>query len=131
LQASLQLQLRLRLYTEALQTVAKLRKQRLDDKTSVELTSLTDQLKSLRDDGRRYELHGEMPAGSWGINLFRRHFHATISEGYISQVKLRCQKRYVSFAFNPDLEYQVASKDGNCYLELIGAPGTKFSLPQF
>ena len=131
LRASLQLQVRLRLYAEALQTVAKLRKQRLDDKTAGELTSLTDQLKTLRDDGRRYELQGEMPAGSWGINLFKRHFHAVVSEGYISQVKLRCQKRFVSFAFDPELEYQVASKDGNCYMEFIGAPGTKFSLAQF
>jgi TonB family protein len=129
--ACLQLQLRLKLYTEAMQTIAKLRKLGLDDKTAAELTTLTEQLRVLRDDGSRYEVQGDMPAGGWSINLFKRHFRAAVSEGYISQVKLRCQKRYVSFAFNPELEYQVASRDGSCYMELIGAPGTKFSLAQF
>jgi len=131
LRASLELQLKLRLYAEASKTVAKLRKLGLDDKTAAALTSLTDQLKKLRDDGSRYELQGEMPAGSWGIYLFKRHFHAAVSEGYISQVKLHCQRKYVSFVFNADLEYQVASEDGNCYMQLVGAPGTKFNLAQF
>jgi TonB family protein len=131
LRASLQLQLRLRLYAEASRTAGKLRKLGLDDKSAVELASLSDQLKKLRDDGSRYELQGEMPTGSWGLYLFKRHFHATVSEGYISQVKLRCQKKYVSFEFNSDLDYQVASKDGSCYMQLVGAPGTKFNLTQF
>jgi TonB family protein len=131
LRASLQLQLRLRLYAEASRTVGKLRKLGPDDKSAAELASLSDQLEKLRDDGSRYDLQGEMPAGSWGLYLFRRHFRATVSQGYISQVKLRCQKKYVSFEFNSDLEYQVASKDGSCYMQLVGAPGAKFNLTQF
>jgi hypothetical protein len=46
-------------------------------------------------------------------------------------VKLRCQKHYVSFTFDAKLSYDVASKDGDCHMEMIGAPGTRFVLVQF
>jgi hypothetical protein len=47
-------------------------------------------------------------------------------EGYISQVKLRCEKHDVYFAFDPNLQYQVASQDGDCWMELVGGPGLYF-----
>ncbi len=72
-----------------------------------------------------------MPEGTWHVHLFKRHFQAEVAEGYISQVKLRCQKHYVFFAFDPKLQYQVDSKDGDCSMELLGAPGTRFKLMQF
>jgi hypothetical protein len=46
-------------------------------------------------------------------------------------VKLRCQKHYVSFTFDAKLSYDVASKDGDCHMEMVGAPGTRFVLVQF
>jgi hypothetical protein len=46
-------------------------------------------------------------------------------------VKLRCQKHYVSFDFDPNLQYDVASKDGECEMEMIGTPGTRLKLMQF
>ncbi len=54
-----------------------------------------------------------------------------MSGGFISQVKLRCDKRYVYFSFDPKMECQVANADGKCSVELEGAPGTKFKFVQF
>src|SRR5882724_13069905 len=45
-----------------------------------------------------------------------------------SQIKLRCDKKYVFFQFDPALEYKVADKYGKCFIEVVGDPETKFEL---
>jgi hypothetical protein len=45
-------------------------------------------------------------------------------------VKLKCSKAFVSFAFDPQLQYEVQSKYGACELVLEGTPGTQFQLTQ-
>ncbi len=72
-----------------------------------------------------------MPEGTWYIHLFKRHFQAQVSQGHIAEVKLRCEKHYVFFAFDPTLRYEVAGKDGDCSMQLLGDPGTRFKLLQF
>ncbi len=131
LRVSMQLQVQMRLYAEALATFEKLQKLGMDKDTAARLTPVVEQLKQLRSDDAAYEITGAMPEGNWHLHLFKRHFRAKVSEGYISQVKLRCEKHYIFFAFDPGLEYQVASKDGDCWMELLGAPGTRFELTQF
>jgi hypothetical protein len=68
--------------------------------------------------------------GSWGVQLFRRHFSVTAATGAVSQVKLKCTRGLVSFAFDPALTYHVMEKYGECRLELEGAPGTQITLTQ-
>lgn len=131
LQVTLRLQVQLHLYAEALDTCRTLQKAGLDEKTAAQTRSLMEQLDKIRTDGSSYVVSGELPEGNWFLHLFKRHFQAEVSEGHIAQVKLRCQKHYVSFAFDAKLEYDVAGKDGDCWMELIGAPGTRFKLMQF
>ncbi len=131
LQLTIQLQLKMRLYAEALTTYERLQKAGIDKDTAARFKAAMDQVEKIRSDGSAYEVPGAMPEGSWHVHLFKRHFQAEVAEGYISQVKLRCEKHYVFFAFDPKLQYQVDSKDGNCSMELIGAPGTRFKLMQF
>lgn len=131
LQVSLQLQLNMRLYAEALKTFDRLKKAGVDEGTLARLTPAIEQVKKIRTDESSYEVQGAMPEGNWYLHLFKRHFQAEVSEGYISQVKLRCQKHYVFFAFDPKLQYQVDARNGDCTMELIGAPGTRFKLTQF
>ena len=82
-------------------------------------------------DGSTYEVSGSITDTGWHLHLFKRHFRAVVSEGYISQVKLRCAKNYRYFAFDPTLQYEINSKDGDCAIALDGAPGTQFKLTQF
>jgi hypothetical protein len=53
-----------------------------------------------------------------------------VSEGHVSEIKLRCDKRFVFYKFDPELKYEVASQYGKCGIELVGEPGTTFNLVQ-
>jgi TonB family protein len=71
------------------------------------------------------------PDGSWSLELFKRHFRVEVSEGHVSVIKLRCSKHYVSFVLDPNLDYEVKTGFGSCRMEMLGDPGTKFTLSQF
>ena len=130
--ASITLELNARDYAGAITTWKRLEKLSIEKSTEAQLRPVIEQLESLRSDGTAYPVSGLMtPEGQWHFHLFKRHFQALIGTGYISQVKLRCSKGYVFFAFDPKLEYEVASKYGDCWIELDGSPGTEFELIQF
>lgn len=130
--ARFSLEVRTRRYGEALETWHVLDKMGLDAKRTAPINAVVRQLTTLKSDDRRYEVSDVMPAqGSWSLDLFKRHFQLDVSDGYVSQIKLYCAKRYVYFAFDPKLQYDVDPKYGSCWMELLGAPGTKFNVFQF
>lgn len=126
-----QLELKGHQYAEAMTHWKRLKKLGVDKVTEAQMEPLIDQLQKLRSDNSKYEVPGVLLDGRWFLHLFKRHFQAVVDEGYISQVKLRCDKRYLYFAFDPKRRYEVASQDGSCSIELLGAPGTRFKLIQF
>jgi TonB family protein len=118
-------------YAEAMTTWTRLKKLGVDKEMESRIQPVIDKLERLRSDDTRYAVNGQMPDGRWFLHLFKRHFQAEVTAGFISQVKLRCDKHWVDFNFDPTLEYQVPSAYGNCTIELQGAPQTKFKLVQF
>jgi TonB family protein len=118
-------------YAEAIATWKRLQKMGIDTEAEAKIKPVIDQLDTLRSDDEEYGVSGVMPDGSWSLRLFKRRFHIEVAEGYISQVKLRCDKGYLYFAFDPKLRYEVNGKYGSCWMELLGAPGAKFTLFQF
>ena len=118
-------------YADVMKTWTRLQKMAVDQDTQARILPLIEQLKKLRTDDSQYEMAGQMPEGEWFVHLFKRHFQAIVSDGFIEQVKLRCDKRYVYFNFDPKLAYEVANADGNCSAEFEGARGTKFKLVQY
>jgi hypothetical protein len=48
----------------------------------------------------------------------------------VSEIKLRCEKQYVFFRYQPAVEYSVANRAGRCSMEVVGEPGTAFELIQ-
>jgi TonB family protein len=127
----MQLELKTHEYAEAMTTWKRLEKSGIDNNTATQLRSVGERLEKLRSDASAYEVSGLISDSNWYLHLFKRHFQAVVSEGYISEVRLRCDKHYVFFPFDSTLQYQVNSKDGNCSIELAGAPGTRFKLIQF
>ena len=127
----LKLELKTHDYAEVMKTWRRLQKLGVDPDTRARILPVIDQLKKLRTDDSRYDMVEQMPEGSLLVHLFKRHFQAIVSDGFIEQVKLRCDKRYVYFNFDPKLEYQIANADGNCSAEFDGARGTKFKLVQY
>ena len=120
-----------RRYGEALDTWRELEKMHLDAKSMSQMESLVEKLKALKTDGSAYAIADVMPQGSWSLELFKRHFHVAVSAGRVSVIKLYCAKRFVSFAFDPKLDYEVKARFGSCRMEMLGDAGTKFSVVQF
>jgi hypothetical protein len=87
-------------------------------------------LEKLRANDETYEIPGQISARSWHIHLFKRHFRIEVKEGLLTEIKLRCEKRYRFFPFDPKLLYEVSVKDGSCSIELDGEPGTAFKFIQ-
>jgi TonB family protein len=129
--ACLQLEVKTRDYAAAVGTWRRLSKLGVDKATEAQIAPVIDQLKRLQADSSSYDVQGLMPGGRWYLWLFKRHFAATVSEGSISEVKLRCEKSYVFFAFDPKKQYQVPSRYGSCAIEMEGTPGTRFTLTQY
>ncbi len=127
----MQLELKAHQYAEALTTWKRLEKAGIDKETAARLRETIAQVEKIRTDDSAYEVSGQITDRNWYLHLFKRHFHAAVSEGYISEVRLRCATRHWFFAFDAALSYEINSKDGQCSIELLGAPGTQFKLMQF
>jgi hypothetical protein len=127
----MQLELNAREYAEAITTWKRLEKSGVDKDTAAKAKLALDKLERIRTDDSSYAVSGSISESNWYLHLFKRHFQAVVSEGYISEVRLRCDNRHVFFPFDSTLQYNVASKDGNCSIELLGAAGTRFKLIQF
>ncbi len=105
LRECLKLELKIHDYAEALKTWDRLQKLHSDD--DAWMKPVLADLGKLRTDDRAYEVSGVLSDESWQINLYKRHFRITVSDGYIAQLKLLCSKRYASFAFDPKVQYPV------------------------
>ena len=62
--------------------------------------------------------------------MLKRRFRVQVASGRLSEIKLRCERNYLFFPYNPELEYKVEARSGRCSIELVGDPGTKFQLIQ-
>jgi hypothetical protein len=67
---------------------------------------------------------------TWFGRLFKTHFVISVADGAVAEIKLRCEKAYLFFKYQPDVQYSVSSKSGACGIEVVGDPGTKFDLVQ-
>ena len=120
-------------YERAVRTyrMLRLRAPDLDVAVIEALQTVVDQLEALRADDRAYTVPGDFGDDtSWSYNLFKDEFSIGDVQGDIAEIKLRCSKSYVFFRFQPDVKYKVAGGMNRCHLELVGNPGTTFSLTQ-
>lgn len=128
---TLKLDLNAHRYGEVLVIWKDLEKAGMNSRTAGQIKPVIDQLYQLSSNDVPYDITGSMPEGSWHVLLLKKHFRVKVPDGHISDVKLRCAKGFVRFAFDPDLQYKVASKYGGCSMELEGDRGTQFTLTQF
>jgi len=103
----------------------------VDQQSVAQMEPVIAHLKELRTNDAAYDVAGLVSeTGGWSLHLFKRHFQAVIETGSISDVKLKCAKGFVRFTFDPKLEYTVPERFGECTIELLGTPGTRFKLEQ-
>jgi len=125
--ACFKLELQTRQYAEAMKTWKHIQDSDID---TTELRPAIARLETLRSNDEAYEIPGEISERGWHLHLFKRHFRIEVAEGHVTQVKLRCDKRYQFFAFDPKVRYEVSDKDGSCSIELDGEPGSSFKFIQ-
>jgi hypothetical protein len=103
----------------------------IDKDTTAKYQVVVADLEALRTNDSPYSLEGAITDGKWFLHLFKHNFQAKVTSGALTEVKLRCDKHYYFFAYDADLQYQVNAHAGDCSIELLGAPGTRFDLIQF
>jgi hypothetical protein len=131
LAAALSLEVKTLRYGEAMSTWQLMQKRGVAPEIAAHWRSTIEQLEKVRTDDSSYELSGALTEEGWYVRLFKTHFRAAVSKGSISGVKLRCKRKFLSFDFDPNLQYEVHAQDGDCVLAFEGEPGTEFRLVQF
>jgi TonB family protein len=106
--------------------------QKMGDKVVVaQVDPIIEKMNAIRTSPASYDMTGVIEdVGNWSVQLFKKQFRASPSGGVISLVKLRCARGFVSFPFDPELQYTVPDKYGQCRLSLEGTPGTQITLTQ-
>ena len=118
-------------YHRALETYETLAQYELEEPVLAALETMVDRLERLRADDRAYSVPGDFgDLFSWSYSLFKDEFLFQDVDGEIEEIKLRCAKKYIFFRFNPDMKYTTNPDYQPCHLQLIGDPGTTFTLTQ-
>ena len=95
------------------------------------LHAVADKVQALRDDDTVYSVRGDFgELFSWSYNLYKDEFFLEDVEGEIEEIKLRCARKYVFLRFDPEVQYKIKEDYRPCHLQLIGDPGTTFTLTQ-
>lgn len=129
-QAALALEIQTQDYGRALTTWAALRDD-LDASRRAQWQKSIDQIEALRTEDKAFAVTGEITKGtSWYYLLLKNRFQLEVANGAVAEIKLRCNRQYVSFHFDPKLQYTIAGGDRGCWMEVVGDPGTKFQLVQ-
>lgn len=90
-----------------------------------------DQVSRLRESGPPVHFEAEIEKGnSWFDRLFRKNFEVVVLSGRVSEIKLRCEKKFIFFHYEPNVRYTVESQAGNCWVQVVGENGTKFGFVQ-
>jgi len=127
----LRLQVAAQNFSDALSTWETLLKAGVDQNTFAQIKPTIDRIEALRTDDRAYyEVPGRIVESSWSYRLFKNRFRFDVSEGKITDVKVLCEKKYVAFKFDAELDYRVSDRFGRCSLAISGEPGTQFKLIQ-
>ncbi len=67
---------------------------------------------------------------SWNGRLFKNTFALSVSHGTVSEIKLRCKKKYLFFKYEAGIQYTISPNAGDCSIEVVGDAGTTFDLLQ-
>jgi hypothetical protein len=90
-----------------------------------------DELMAIQQSDQVVRMSARIEKGtSWHGYLFKDHFEVSVAGGAVSEIKLRCKKQYLLFKYQPGVQYSTSSGAGECYIEVVGDPGTMFELAQ-
>ncbi|MCY4058059.1 MAG: energy transducer TonB [Gammaproteobacteria bacterium] len=118
-------------YQRAIETYEKLAEHPVEEAVLTPMRETVEQLETLRLDGRAYSVPGDFgDRFTWTFSLFKDEFLFEDVAGRVEEIKLRCAKKYLFHRFLPDIRYRVDQSFHPCHMQLIGDPGTTFTLTQ-
>ena len=130
--SQLQLQLNLRYYRDAAQTIDMLVKHETtsqDDKK--ELLAKLEAIEALKASDKTYEVDGLLDKnGNWSYKPLRNKFAVVDVDGVLNEYAIYCQKDLLRFAHKVDFEYTIDGTNGECLLHAVGKPNTTFTYLQ-
>ncbi len=86
----------------------------------------------LKSDKREFAITDKIGQKTyWRIGLLKQNFNVIQKTGTIEEIKLRCDKKYVYFPYEPDIYYEIPTSWGQCYISLIGVPESEFEFHQY
>lgn len=124
------LELKAKDFVSALSTWNKLQTIGADEASLAPFKKIMADVQALRTDNRTYSVPGKIDDGSWFYDLYKNRFHFNVSSGRIAEIKLRCEKQYIRFPYDPEMQYQIQNNFGVCHMQVLGDPGTTFELVQ-
>ena len=94
--------------------------------------SSRQQILALKDDNTAYAIDSVLDDnGYFSIRLHKQGIAIREATGDINEFKLRCEKKYVFFAYEKGKEYKIPKSWGPCSLQVLGQANTTFQLVQF
>ena len=124
------LQVETHYYNEALDTWKKLQKVDHDAQVIGQFKKVAAAIEASRSDPTAYAVTTTLKDGGWFIDLMRSRFRIEVPQGHVTDLKVRCEKTYLSFPYDPQIEYHVPERSGKCQLQLTGEPGSLVRLTQ-
>jgi TonB family protein len=126
----MKLQVKNKYFREALYTYSYF--EAIGDGEAVNLfKSAYDQILALENGADGYELPLELNVnGAAYIELLKRKVYISEVDGEVSEMKVRCEKKYFGLSVEADIGYDIPKEWGACSAEFLGRVGTKFILGQ-
>lgn len=128
--ALLQLQLELRHFAAARVTWNILQRTAVDPAVRAKWQAVIDNVDKLRKAPQKFSVDGRIDTRSWFHLMFTRRFQINVVSGRVSGIKMRCDRQYVFYAYEANTEYKLDPAAGECNMEVLGEPGTRFELIQ-
>ncbi len=124
------LEVRLMRFGEAVQTFEVLAA--LEDDVRPSILETRTRLDELADEDREFQVaaHLDSDSNSWNIALFKDEFAVVDLDGEVTDVVLRCERKFLKLAVVADQVYQIPKAYGRCRAEFVGAAGATFTLVQ-
>ena len=97
-----------------------------------QLQQMVEKITALRSSDAVVRTPGQIRSGrsDWNSVLFKSHFSISVTNGTVAEIKLRCKQKYFLLNYERDIQYTVDPRAGECYIEVVGDPGSTFELDQ-
>lgn len=107
------------------------RTMRFDSAQTKSIRDARQAIDDLKDNDKAFSVNGKVgDHANWVYTLLKDEMSFDVHQGEIAELKLRCEKRFVGFRFAEHSTFRIPSSFGACELEVIGNPGTTFTLTQ-